>query len=287
MTLDDWISSARYELIDGNRVAWWTAGTGRPLLLVHGYPTASWDWYRIWDELSQSRTLIACDMPGFGLSDKPAADYSIHRQADVQEALLAKLGVEEYDALVHDYGVSVGQELLARQLNGSQSAQIGRMAFLNGGVFPEQHRPVPLQKLGISPVGFVLGLIMNRARFGKSFSNIFGPDTRPTEAELDEHWRLITLKNGHRVTHRVLRYIAERREYRDRWVSALQNATVPIQLINGGADPVSGRHLYDYFRDMVPGADAVCFDDIGHYPQLEAPDRVLAELRPFLERRGT
>ena len=254
---------------------------------MHGYPTASWDWYRIWDELSQSRTLIACDMPGFGLSDKPAADYSIHRQADVQEALLAKLGVEEYDALVHDYGVSVGQELLARQLNGSQSAQIGRMAFLNGGVFPEQHRPVPLQKLGISPVGFVLGLIMNRARFGKSFSNIFGPDTRPTEAELDEHWRLITLKNGHRVTHRVLRYIAERREYRDRWVSALQNATVPIQLINGGADPVSGRHLYDYFRDMVPGADAVCFDDIGHYPQLEAPDRVLAELRPFLERRGT
>ncbi len=220
------------------------------------------------------------------MSDKPAIKYSIRDQADIQQALLAETGIDEVDALVHDYGVSVGQELLARQKEGSGTAQIGRMAFLNGGLFAEQHRPVALQKLGISPIGFVLGWIINRQRFGQSFSGVFGADTQPTDEELDEHWRLITHKNGHRVTHRVLRYIPERTQNRERWVAALQDAGVPIQLINGGADPVSGRHLYDYFRELVPDADAVCFDDVGHYPQLEAPERVLAELGPFFAQRG-
>ena len=43
------------------------------------------------------------------------------------------------------------------------------------------------------------------------------------------------------------------------------------------------RRFYDYFRKHVPNAEAVCLPDIGHYPQLEAPDRVLAELIGFLD----
>ena len=280
--LDDWITAARYESFDGHRVAVWTAGEGRPLLLVHGYPTSSWDWHRLWAPLAGRRRLIACDMLGFGLSDKPASGYSIHRQTDLQEAILETLGVDEYDVLVHDYGVSVGQELLARSAEGAARARLGRMAFLNGGLFPEQHRMLPIQKLGTSPFGFLVGWLMNRERFGRNFSTVFGPDTQPTEAELDDFWQLISHQDGHRLAHRLLHYIADRREHRERWVGALQQSSVPIRLINGGADPVSGRHLYDYFRTMVPAADAVCFDDVGHYPQTEAPERVLDALDGFL-----
>lgn len=281
-TLDDWIAAASYENAGGHRIAYWTAGEGRPLLLVHGYPTSSWDWQKVWTALAGTRRLVACDMLGFGLSDKPSSGYSIHRQADVQEALLAALGINEYDAVFHDYGVSVGQELLARNNEGSGAAQIGRIAFLNGGLFPEQHRALPIQRLGISPFGFMVDLLMNRRRFGEMFSRVFGPHTQPTESELDEYWRFIRHNGGHRLSHKLLHYIADRRMHRERWVAALQRATIPIKLINGGADPVSGRHLYDYFREMVPSAEAVCLDDIGHYPQAEAPERVLDELLSFL-----
>jgi pimeloyl-ACP methyl ester carboxylesterase len=41
--------------------------------------------------------------------------------------------------------------------------------------------------------------------------------------------------------------------------------------------------MYDYFRAMVPQAEAVCFDAIGHYPQIEAPARVLREILDFCE----
>lgn len=286
MTLDDWKTAARYERFGQHRIAYWTAGEGRTLLLVHGYPTSAWDWHRVWDALASNRRLVACDMLGFGLSDKPASGYSIHRQTDLQEALLESLGVDEYDAVVHDYGVSVGQELLARKNEGSGAAGLGRIVFLNGGLFPEQHRLLPIQRLGISPLGFLVGMLMNRQRFGDNFSKVFGANTKPTDAELDDFWRLISQKDGHRIAHKLLHYIADRRNHRERWVAALQESTIPMKLVNGGLDPVSGRHLYDYFREMVPNAEAVLFEDVGHYPQTEAPDRVIDEIRRFLQANG-
>lgn len=285
VTLDRWIADAQRFEFGGQRIAYWTAGTGAPLLLVHGFPTSSWDWHRVWHALSERRRLVACDMAGFGLSGKPRGGYSIHRQADLQEALLEHVGATRFDALVHDYGDTVGQELLARRIDGSGAAGLRGMIFLNGGLFPELHRPRPLQRLGASPLGFVVSLLMNRRRFGRAFAAVFGPDTQPSAEELDEHWRLIAHDDGHRITHRLLHYMGDRRRHRDRWVGALERADVPLKLIDGGADPVSGRHLYEYFRQRVPQAGAVCLDDIGHYPQLEAPGRVVDEVVAFLEQR--
>ena len=58
------------------------------ILLIHGFPTSSWDWQPIWNELSQDFRLIALDMLGFGFSNKPTQHhYSIHGQADLVEAL--------------------------------------------------------------------------------------------------------------------------------------------------------------------------------------------------------
>lgn len=283
-SLEDWIAGAQYFEYEKHRIAYWSAGDGRPLLLIHGFPTSSWDWHLLWDVMAEGRRVIACDMLGFGLSDKPPAGYSIHAQTDLQLALLTHLGISEFDVLAHDYGVSVGQELLARRNSLGASFGMSRGVFLNGGLFPEQHRMLPIQKLGIGPLGFLVGLLMNRKRFGINFTRVFGPETKPSEQELDEFWRLICLQDGHRISHKLLHYILDRRQHRERWVAALQQARIPVKLINGGADPVSGKHMYEYFRELVPNAEAVCFEDVGHYPQTEAPKRVLAELLNFLDR---
>ena len=283
-SLDDWIDYAQYFEHESHRIAYWSAGDGRALLLVHGFPTSSWDWHLVWDAMTEGRRVIACDMLGFGLSDKPTSGYSIHTQTDIQLALLDHLGVSEFDVLAHDYGVSVGQEMLARCNEQGSAFGLGRILFLNGGLFPEQHRMLPIQKLGIGPLGFLLSLLMNRKRFGENFARVFGPASKPSEKELDEFWRLIYLQGGHRISHKLLHYILDRRKHRKRWVGALQEASIPIKLINGGADPVSGKHMYEHFRELVPNAEAVCFEDVGHYPQTEAPDRMLAEAMVFLNR---
>jgi pimeloyl-ACP methyl ester carboxylesterase len=283
LTLDRWQQSARFFRHGADRIAYWTAGSGRPLLLIHGFPTASWDWHKIWHALAERRQVIACDMLGFGFSDKPRFGYTFFRQADIQMALLEELGVSEFDVLAHDYGDTVAQELVARANDQGAAFGLGRVLLLNGGIFPEQHRLLPIQRLGNSSFGFILRWLLNQRRFEASFRQIFGANTSPSQQELDEFWQLIAHNDGHRVSHALMRYITERHDNRERWVGALQSSTVPLKLVNGGVDPISGKHMYEHFRKLVPAAEAVCFDDIGHYPQTEAPERTLTEVLAFIE----
>ena len=113
---------------------------GEPLLLLHGFPTASWDWHYLWVPLTQRFRVVACDMLGFGDSAKPLDhDYSLMEQADLQQALLAHLNIDQpVHLLAHDYGGTVAQELLARHCE--QRIEIASCAFLNSGLFPECYR---------------------------------------------------------------------------------------------------------------------------------------------------
>lgn len=280
-----WKQQAKELSAGGRRLAYWTANESdetKPwLLLIHGYPTSSWDWTFIWDKLAAHFRLAAVDMLGFGLSEKPKhIGYSIFAQADFQEALLEHLGIGEAHILAHDYGDTVAQELLSRHNEGTLSFSIRSIVFLNGGLFPEQHRARPIQKFGLTPFGFMIGLLMSRARLRIALDEIYGADTKASDEEIDAHWALISESGGKRLLHKLLAYIPERRANRERWVGALQKASIPMRLIVGGADPVSGAHLYHHYRDLVPNADAVLFDEIGHYPQSEAPDEVA---KSFLE----
>lgn len=280
--LADWRAQAQYFDFEGTRIGYWRAGLGTPLLMVHGFPTASWDCASIWNTMAAQHSLIAADMIGFGLSDKPSGGYSIHRQTDMQLALLKHLGVTSYDALVHDYGVSVGQEMLARQHETSGADGLGKMVFLNGGIFPDQHRARPIQKLGISPFGFLVSRMLSRKGFGKSFSSVFGPNTQPSEQELDDFWELITEQDGNRIFHKLLHYIGDRRDNAQRWTGVLQHVQDRIGFINGALDPVSGEHAYHRWTRHVPEAKAHLIAHVGHYPQVEAPAEVAAKTLEWL-----
>lgn len=263
-------------------IAWWREGEGRPLLLIHGFPTASLDWAKVWPGLLASgRQLIALDMLGFGFSDKPARRYDLIEQADLQVTLLSHLGVQSCDILTHDYGVSVTQELLARQDEGKLPVGIDKVVFLNGGLFPDQHRARLIQNLLNSPLGGLVSQGVNRRAFARSFSAVFGPDTQPDSPEIDLFWAVLSHKNGHRRGHRLIRYIEDRKLHAGRWEAALGTQTARIAMINGSLDPVSGRHLADRFAQLFPSAPLTRLN-VGHYPQWEDADGVLSAVLEFL-----
>ncbi|KAF1052270.1 MAG: Lipase 1 [Stenotrophomonas maltophilia] len=286
ITLGAWRAQGRSFDFKGLPIRYWSAGAGEPLLLIHGFPTAAWDWHYLWAPLAEHYHVIACDMLGFGDSAKPRGhDYRLMEQADLQQALLAHLGISApLHLLVHDYGNSVGQELLARSLEGRLA--VASCVFLNGGLFPETHYPVLAQKLLLGPLGPLFGRLFNRRALARNFAKVFGPATQPSEAELDAFWSLIRHNDGPAVMHRLIRYILDRRQHRERWVAALQSRLVPLRLIDGPLDPISGAHLVVRYRELVPEPDTVELAGIGHYPQVEAPDAVLQHYLAFRARRA-
>jgi pimeloyl-ACP methyl ester carboxylesterase len=185
-----WRKRAREFVFRGHAIRYWVAGQGEPLLLIHGFPTASWDWHYLWQPLAQRNLVIACDMLGFGDSAKPLDHaYCLLEQADLQQALLAHLRVEQpVHVLAHDYGDSVAQELLARHYEGR--FEMASCVFLNGGLFPK-----PIARRWCKNCCSAPGLDdRSRVRpqcLGRQLQQIFGPDTRPSESALDDFWSLI------------------------------------------------------------------------------------------------
>jgi pimeloyl-ACP methyl ester carboxylesterase len=179
--------------------------------------------------------------------------------------------------LAHDYGVTVGQELLAR------GTPIDSIAFLNGGLFPETHRPRLIQRLLASPLGPVAAALTTERAFSRSFAAVFA--TPPSPDELHAFWLLASKHDGTRALAGLISYIAERRANRERWVGALLKATLPVVVINGSLDPVSGAHMVDRLLELRPGTEVVRLPRVGHYPQVEAPAEVLAAYAAFRSRR--
>jgi pimeloyl-ACP methyl ester carboxylesterase len=293
--LEAWRAKGRSFDYLGWEVFYIIEGSGPCLLLVHGYPFSSFDWVKLWPELTARFTVVAPDMLGLGFSDKPDRyDYTVQGHADMHEALLAHLGIQRCRMIGHDIGVSVIQEMLARGERHERPGGCGieSITWLNGGLFYEVYRPRPIQTLlSTTPLGGLLAghsgrrpavQRVVRAVRRRALAELFGPDTRPSAQEFQRFDQIMDYKDGVRVIHQVGRFIVDRLHHRDRWVAAMRTTKVPMRLINGPFDPNSGRHMAERYRQLIPDADVVLLGEaIGHWPQLEDPAGVLHHFLAF------
>jgi len=252
------------------------------LLLIHGFPTAGWDWCWITDTLSKHFTLIVPDLLDYGLSENQyKRTCTILDQAAMLEALMRELGHTGVHILAHAVGDTVAQELFAHQQARNLDFRILSAVFLNGGMLPDLHRPRPAQLALAGKLGWLWARLVKREKMLNGFADVFGTDTRPEGEFLDEFWPIMKGVNGRSSFARRIRYMLERKQFADRWIGALKGTTVPLVLINGTADPVSGGHAADGFEKRIPNASVKRLKGIGHYPQIEAPQDVLKHILHF------
>ena len=285
--LQRWLDKGHYRESQGHRIFTIDEGdSSMPVIaLIHGFPTSSWDFEPIWPLLSSKYRLVSLDMLGFGFSDKPNnRDYKIHKQADLFEDLFSSLGISEYHILAHDYGVSVAQEILSRQATKESKIRCLSCCFLNGGLFPETHQALFVQKALLSKFGKLVNWLTGYSLFTKSFSKVFGENTKPSSIELKLFWEAINYNNGRVVFYNLITYMNDRQEHRKRWVKALVDAQVPLAVINGSQDPVSGAHLVKRYKELGCRLDYLAeLAHLGHYPHTEDAATVGKHYSEFLD----
>jgi pimeloyl-ACP methyl ester carboxylesterase len=247
-----------------------------PLLLLHGFPSSSFDFHRIADRLAADRRLLLFDMLGYGLSDKPDLAYSLDLQADIAMALVDQAGVGRLDLLTHDVGDTVGGELLARHLEGAWGVEITARTLTNGSIYVDLTRLGPGQE-------FLLGLADERLAEGLDRSTVmagvvatFSPAAVVGDEELEAQWEMIDHRDGTRLLPRLIRYVEERRRNGDRWTGAIERHPSSLGVVWGRDDPIAVAAMADRLVQRRPATSLTVLDAVGHYPMVEAPDRFLA-----------
>jgi pimeloyl-ACP methyl ester carboxylesterase len=250
------------------------AGRGPQLLFLHGYPSSSYDWRLVLERLPELRA--ACfDMLGFGLSDKPRDHvYSLLDQADLVEGVVRQLDADEVVLVAHDMGTSVATELLARDLDGRLPFRVQSVLLLNGSMVIERASLTPSQKLLRSRLGPLAARLSNERAFRAQFRRIFSPEHPLTREEAADQWALLAHGGGHRILHRLTHYLHERVTYAERWHGALRDWPGRLELAWAMRDPVCTEAVLDAVLELRPSAPVTRLAELGHYPQLEAPEAI-------------
>jgi pimeloyl-ACP methyl ester carboxylesterase len=216
MNAKDWYETANNFVFNDLNIVYKRQGRGPNLLCIHGFPTSSFDFEPLWLKLTSKFHVIAPDLIGLGKSSKPKLNLTVRLQADIIESLLIDLKKLKVHILAHDLGDTVAQELLARQLEGRIRFEIQSCTFLNGGLFPETHKPRFIQQLLISPLGPLVARLSSKRTFVKNMNSIFGRKNPPEKDFLNDSWDLITENGGKLMLPKLIRYMKEREENRER-----------------------------------------------------------------------
>ena len=280
---DQWLAGARTFPTRHGHMSVHIAGEAdeEATLLLHGFPTWSVDWADV--AYALPGCVLAPDLLGYGYSEKTDRDVTVAMQADALEDIVVALSLGSVRIVAHDYGTMVAQEILDRLSAGRLAFAVSRVALLNGAIVHAAYRPTRLQKLLTLPlIGPLMARGITPARTRAGLEGVLAGGRRFDDHQFATLWQGIARGGGHRLAHRQLSYIAERRKHAPRWEMALAIFPGPLALIWGLDDPVSGAHVLAAARRAYPGAAVTTLAGVGHYPHIEAPDRVIEALAEFL-----
>jgi 4,5:9,10-diseco-3-hydroxy-5,9,17-trioxoandrosta-1(10),2-diene-4-oate hydrolase len=267
--------------IDGHQLRYLQAGSGPPVVLVHGLLGGSFCWRFNVAALSRRHTTLALDLPGFGENDAPRElDCSMEAQALRVAGLLEQLGQEQVDLVGSSWGGAVAifvaalsrrvrSLVLAAPVNPWSDLGTGRIRFLNG-------------RLG----GTLLRLTLpvSRPFHLTALERMYGDPTRIPPGTLEGYSGLL-MRPGR--AHNILNVL---RKWEDD-LTALRGAISRVRarslLIwgtrDGAVDPGSSAAL----MRVLPECDRALIEGAGHLPFEETPDEFNRLVLGFLDRNVT
>lgn len=271
----------RYARVDGVRLRYLTLGAGDPVLLLHGLGGVAEEWLLLLPRLVGARRVLALDLPGFGLSDKPSAPYTPAYFARVVRGFLRQQGIGRVALVGHSLGGGVCLEIADRYPEVCE-----RLVLLAPGGL-SRHVGMGIRLLATPGLGEIL---IRRRRRGPDAERR-EPSATPVDllrilrarrrrAKASPRWRravLATVRAS--VTPLGLRATLAARAHR-----RAHTIETPTLFIWGDRDQVVPLHSSVWARDALPNATLNVLRGIGHHIHLACPDETARLILEFLDR---
>jgi pimeloyl-ACP methyl ester carboxylesterase len=286
MTANDWKSKGEFITVNDRKLfvidtsSFFSSEDKIPtetMVILHGYPTSSYDYYKVLPELSKHYRVIIHDHLGFGFSDKPLNySYSLLDQADLALQLWQQLGVKKVHLLAHDYGTSVATEIIARNNNNELTIEIENLTLCNGSMHIELSQLRTIQKLLKNKwLGKYVAKLTTYAIFSKNLRNVYFDKTKVSNNELKDIWMQLEYNEGRKVIHKLSQYINERYTYWNRWIGALKETNLQTNIVWAKNDPVAVPAIARLIATEISNNKLFWIENTGHFPMLENPDEWL------------
>jgi pimeloyl-ACP methyl ester carboxylesterase len=265
------------------------------LLLVHGFPTSSIDWFDIADRLSERFRLCALDFPGYGFSDKPREwGYSLERDAELIEFYIADvLGVDTLTLMAHDRGDSVALLHAARCAEGRSRARLEHLVLTNGNLFLPLSNLTTFQRLVLDSASSreVLARLTPAMLAAGLGATMFTPPRGADDPEIEALTATFEWGDGVAVLHETIQYLVERSAGEDTWLASLAATDTPTTLIWGLCDTVSPPRVPSFvwaqYLMLKPGENRLYFiPDANHYLHNDRPGTVVETVLHALASEG-
>jgi pimeloyl-ACP methyl ester carboxylesterase len=254
------------------------------LVLLHGYPTSSFDFREMIEHLEDDYFIATLDFPGFGFSDKPQDGYSYMLEDDaklVDYFVREIVDLDEFSLFTHDRGVSVGLAFLGNYLDAEDRAYELTYHFLsNSGMFLPLANLLDFQKVMLHPVEGPAAIERMKAQ----------PRRTEGTAEQVAYADIQAFNDGIGARLGVGKYLLERAANEYRWLDNLARSPVPVAYIWGLLDPVNpiriANHVWDNYLNEREEESSYWIMPMGrHYPQRDHPAEMAKVIRLALEGR--
>jgi pimeloyl-ACP methyl ester carboxylesterase len=269
-------------VVHGYRRAFRYAGSGPPIVLIHGIGDSSATWEPVLAALARRHLVIAPDLLGHGNSDKPRADYSVAAYANGVRDLLGVLGVERATLVGHSLGGGV-----AMQFAYQFPERTERLVLVGSGGAGPDVTPV-LRAMTLPGAALALNLLRlpgARLQVGAVVALLRALDTGLGQ-DAPDLLRMVDALPDTTARTAFIRTLRAVVDWRGQVVTMLDRCYLtrgmPTMLVWGGRDavvPVAHAHRA---HEAMPGSRLEVFDDAGHFPFHADPARFVALLEDFL-----
>jgi pimeloyl-ACP methyl ester carboxylesterase len=265
---------------------------GKPsILMVHGFPTSSFDYAQLAGELKSDFRICTLDFPGYGFSDKPAGGYRYTLKDDAELTRyfvknVAKFG--EFVLFSHDRGDSVALNFL-QLATAADSFHVTQMFITNGNMYLPLANLTEFQKRTLNPATSAEAVrnMTPALLAGGMGATTFTPALKTGDPEVKALTTLFAYQDGVQVLPETIQYLNERAQFEVSFLENLGRSTVPVTIVWGVHDMVSpvrvAEYVWSHYVEPRPVAGAFWIAPCGnHYVQHDQPQALAQIVRTAL-----